>query len=489
MTNLPDWGVWLDVPFARDGQPVRHRVLYGGRGGAKSWTIAQKLVERAIGRPERILCAREYQNSIRDSSKRLLENTINAMGFGPRGNGFFSFTENEIRGRNGSLFTFVGLNGREASIKSFEDYTIAWVEEAATISQASIDALIPTIRQEGSEIWWSYNPRYATDPVDLMFRGPGGPPPGSIVLKVHGRDNPWFPDVLRRDMEYDLRRDPDKYAHVWGGDYVQRSESKVFSNWAVIPFNTPDDAVLRLGADWGYSQDPTVLIRCFLGRWAGAPGASEVIADPSGGCLFIDYEAYEVGCEVDGTPALFAGSDTRSPPRWSNPHARRGIPGANKWEITADSSRPETISHMKARGFRIVPAVKGKDSVEEGISFLKSYDIYVHPRCRHAIAELTHYSWKVDRISGAILPKLADDNNHVIDALRYALEGVRRARSGGMKWGSAGRRVSLGGTGAPDDQVMPGLEQYVSPSRGWGSAPGVISQSPRGWLLPGGRRP
>jgi len=483
MTDLPHWSQWLDVPFAPDGQRVRHRVLYGGRGGAKSWTNAQKLVERAIRSAERILCAREFQNSIRDSSKKLIEDSINRMGFGPSGNGFFTFSENEIRGRNGSLFAFVGLNGRESSIKSFEGFTLAWIEEAATVSQSSIDGLIPTIRCDGSEIWWSYNPRLPTDPVDLMFRDPGGPPPGSIVLEVQWRDNPWFPDVLRRDMDYDLSRDPDKHAHVWEGAYVQRSEAKVFSNWAVTPFETPDDAVVRFGADWGYSRDPTVLIRCFIGRWAGVAGASEVIPDPAGRCLFIDHEAYSVGCEVDDTPALFAGPDLRKPPRWANVNAHPGIPGADRWQITADSSRPETISHMKLHGFYIVPATKGKDSVEDGISFLKSYDIFVHPRCPHTIAELTHYSWKVDKQTGAILPQLADSDNHVIDALRYALEGVRRAGSGRTDFRSAGRRTSLGGPSAYDDGILPGLEGHIEGGQGWGSARGTILRSLSGWSL------
>lgn len=481
MTDLPDWALWLDVPLARDGQPVRHRVLHGGRGGAKSWTIAEKLVERAIRRPERILCAREYQNSIRDSSKKLLEDIIERMGFGPSGNRFFTFTEDQVRGRNSSIFTFMGLNGREASIKSFEGYTLAWVEEAATISQASVDALIPTIRQEGSEIWWSYNPRFASDPVDVMFRGPAGPPPRSIIVEVHWRDNPWFPDVLRRDMEYDLARDADKHAHVWQGAYVQRSEAKVFSNWSAMPFESPQNAVVRFGADWGYSQDPTVLVRCFIGRWADKPGGSEVIADPSGRTLFIDFEAHMIGCGIDETPALFAGSDGRKPPRWNNLHARPGIPGAARYQITADSSRPETIDYMRRHGFNMAAALKGKNSVEEGISFLRSFEICVHPRCRHTIEELTHYSWKVDRLTGAILPELADTNNHVIDALRYALEGVRRAGTGRMEFRSAGPRVSLSAPGTGEGEIITGLEPDVRRSSGWGSVPGVMSGLRRGW--------
>lgn len=438
--DIPEWARWLDVPRNMEREAVRHRVLHGGRGGAKSWTIAYKIVERARQYPLRILCTREFQNSIRDSSKKLIEDCISRMGFGPGGDRFFSITEREIRGRNGSVITFLGLNGRDAAIKSLEGYDLAWVEEAATLSQSSVDALVPTIRKEGSEIWWSYNPRFATDPVDKMFRGQN-PPPGSIVLEVHHRDNPWFPSVLARDMEYDRNRDPEKHAHVWLGGYVMRSEAQVFRNWAMLPFDTPNDAPMRFGADWGFSRDPTVLVRCFIGRWAGMPGSSEVIADPKGNCLFVDQEAYAIGCPIDATPALFAGTDTRRPARWDNKFGYRGLDGASNSKITADSARPETIDYMAARGFSIVPAVKGPGSVEDGVNFLKSYDIVVHPRCRHLVDELIHYCWAVDRQTGEILSKLADTHNHVIDALRYALEGARKARSGKFEFASAGRRV------------------------------------------------
>lgn len=145
--KLPHWAEWLDALVNDKGEPVRHRVLHGGRGAAKSWTITHKLVELARRFGLRILCAREFQNSIRDSSKKLIEDSIDRMGFGPNGDQFFKITDREIRGRNGSLFTFIGLNGRDQAIKSLESYDIAWVEEAATVSQSSIDALIPTIRR------------------------------------------------------------------------------------------------------------------------------------------------------------------------------------------------------------------------------------------------------------------------------------------------------------------------------------------------------
>lgn len=442
---LPEWSVWLDVPVNQQKEKVRHRVLYGGRGGAKSWTIAHKLVERARRKPLRILCTREFQNSIRDSSKKLIEDSIERMGFGAAGDGFFRVTEKEIRGRNGSVFTFLGLNGREAALKSLEGYDLAWVEEAATLSQASLEALIPTIRRAGSEIWWSYNPRFASDPVDMLFRG-GEPPPGTVLVEVHFRDNPWFPEVLRRDMDYDRRRDPERHAHVWLGHYVLRSEAQVFRNWQSLSFEAPDDAVFRFGADWGFSTDPTVLVRCFIGRWEGEPGQSPCLSDPDGRCLFIDHEAYAIGCPIDATPALFAGTDKRLPARWENKTGHQGIPGASSTRIIADSARPETIDFMAKRGFNIVAATKGPGSVEDGINFLKSYDLVVHPRCTHLVDELVHYSWATDRQTGEILPRLADRDNHVIDALRYALEGARKARSGKFTFASSGPREIIKGT-------------------------------------------
>jgi phage terminase large subunit len=169
----------------------------------------------------------------------------------------------------------------------------------------------------------------------------------------------------------------------------------VFKNWKIDDFEAPPDAIHRLGADWGFSIDPTVLVRCHI----------------IGRTLFIDYEAYMVGCEIINTPELFM-----------------QVPESERWPIVADSARPETISHMKRNGFpKIMTAVKGPKSVEEGIEFLKNYDIVVHPRCIHTIDELSLYSYKSDPLTGRILPVLEDKKNHVIDALRYACEGVRRA--------------------------------------------------------------
>ncbi len=171
----------------------------------------------------------------------------------------------------------------------------------------------------------------------------------------------------------------------------------MFRNWRIEEFDAKVDDTLRFGADWGFASDPTVLIRCFI----------------RGRTLYVDYEAYMVGCEINNIPDLFM-----------------TVPESERYPITADSARPETISYVKKHGFpRIMSAVKGPKSLEDGVEWLKSFDVIVHPRCKHTIDELSLYSYKVDKMTEQVLPVLQDKENHVIDALRYACEGVRRANS------------------------------------------------------------
>lgn len=374
-------------------KPSRYKGAHGGRGSGKSHFFAELMLEEHIRNPDQAsVCVREIQLSLQQSVKRLLDNKISAMNAGY----YFDVQDKIIKSRHGKgLIIFQGMqNHTNDSIKSLEGFDRAWVEEAQSLSQNSLDMLRPTIRKPNSELWFGWNPQNANDPVDLLLRG-DNPPPNSIVVEVNYADNPWFPDVLREEMEYDRRRDPDKYHHIWMGGYLTNSESKVFKNWKIEEFEAPPDAVLRFGADWGFAVDPTVLVRSFI----------------VGRKLYIDYEAYMVNCEIMNTPELFM-----------------TVPEAEKWPITADSARPETISHMKKHGFpRIMAAIKGPKSLEEGVEWLKNYEIIVHPRCQHTIDELAHYSYKVDKLTGQVLPLLEDKRNHVIDALRYAVEGLRRA--------------------------------------------------------------
>lgn len=362
--------------------PSRYKAYHGGRGGGKSHSYAQALILMAAQKPLRILCCRETQKSIRDSVKRLLTDKITAAGL----DGFYDSIETEIRGANGSLFVFAGLRTDPNTIRSLEGIDIAWVEEAHSVSQASLNILIPTIRKDNSEIWFSWNPRDKKDPVDAMFRS-GTPPPNAVVRQVNWDDNPWFPDVLQAELEWDRDRDPDKYAHVWGGGYVVHSESRVFKNWKIGVEDIPDGARPYYGADWGFAKDPAVLIRL----WIIGPRQ-----------LYIDAEAYQVGCEIDKTPDLFDKIDDGD---------------ARRWPIKADSARPETISYMQRHGYpHIVPAIKGPGSVEDGVEFLKSYDITIHPDCKHTIDEFTYYSYKTDKLTDEVLPVLEDKHNHVVDA-------------------------------------------------------------------------
>jgi phage terminase large subunit len=389
LVQIPEAFKFLWQEKADDGLPVRYRAAYGGRGSAKSHSFCEGLVLKAAEKPLRIGCYREIQKSIRDSVKRLLDDKIRDSGL----TDFYESTDSEIRGLNGSLFIFNGLRSNPDAVKSTEGLDIAAVFEANKVSQRSWDLLIPTVRKDGSEIWAEWNPDSPEDPVDAKFRN-GIPPPGSIVRRVNWDQNPFFPEVLRKEMEWDRKRDPDKYAHIWMGEYNLHSESRVFKNWTVEEFERPAGTIYRLGADWGFSIDPSCLVRCSI----------------DGNRLYIDYEAYMIGCEIVNLPTLFD-----------------AVPEARKWFIVADSARPETISHMQKNGYpKIIPAQKGAGSVDEGIQFLQSFDIVVHPRCKHVIDELTLYKYKTDEQTGKILPLFEDKNNHLIDALRYACEGVRQ---------------------------------------------------------------
>ena len=376
-------------------RPARYKGAYGGRGSGKSHFFAEVMIEsHVLDLNRRSVCIREHQKSLAQSVKRLLEIKIEKMELGD----FFEVQQAVIKNKYGSgLIIFQGMQNHTAeSIKSLEGYDCAWVEEAQSLSQRSLDLLRPTIRKARSELWFSWNPRFKTDPIDVFLRE-GRQPPDATVVKSLYDDNPWFPEVLRRELEYDKQRDIDKYKHIWLGEYVSHSSARIFKDWRVEEFDTPGNVNLLLGADWGYASSPTALVRCYI----------------VGRQLFIDYEAYQVGCDIVDTPNLFL-----------------TVPGAEKWPIVADSSRPETIAHMRKHGFpKIFPAVKGKGSIEDGISFLQGYDIVVHPRCKHTIDELSLYSWKIDPKTDEVLPEVEDDHNHIIDALRYACEGARRIQS------------------------------------------------------------
>ena len=386
----------IEIDTPRSFKPLlakaRYKGVHGGRGSGKSHFFAEYIIERCLTEKTNIVCIREVQKSLSQSVKKLLESKIEDLGVQK----FFEVQESQIKCLNSGLIIFQGMQNHTAdSIKSLEGFNIAWVEEAQSLSQRSLDLLRPTIRAPDSELLFSWNPSQPTDPIDLLLRG-DKLPKDAIVVQANYLDNPWLPNVLLDEMNFDRERDHDKYMHVWLGEYNNKSESRVYKNWVVEEFDRPAGTIYRLGADWGFANDPTALIRCSIDE----------------NRLYIDYEAVMVGCEIVNTPDLF-----------------RRIPESDKWFITADSSRPETISHMMNNGFnKINGSVKGAGSVADGVEFLKSFDIVVHPRCHETIRELTTYSYKTDPLTDRILPVLEDKNNHIMDALRYACEGIRNVR-------------------------------------------------------------
>ena len=204
--------------------PKRYKIAYGGRGAAKSWGFARGLLIQGAERPLRILCGRETQKSIKESVHQLLEDQVRELDLG----GHYNVEKAAIYGRNGSSFAFAGLRHNVDNIKSLEGYDIVWVEEAQSVSKDSWDKLIPTIRKDGSEIWVSFNPDLATD--DTYKRFVIRPPRDSVVVRINWRDNPWFPPVLRAEMEELKERDPDSYEHIWEGSCISILEGAIYAH-------------------------------------------------------------------------------------------------------------------------------------------------------------------------------------------------------------------------------------------------------------------
>ncbi len=404
-TSVASFPEWAQVLF----KPQRYKVAYGGRGSSKSWSFARALILQSIRYPLRILCTRELQTSIAESVHRLLSDQIEEMGL----NHLFEIQNNAIYRQpyekelqqgitTGSVFFFYGLKSNVTKVKSTEGINIVWVEEAEKVSENSWEVLIPTIREPGSEIWITFNPDEENDPTFQRFVV--HPPPNCVSIPVNWIDNPWFPEDLRFEKDYLYKVDPEAAHHVWEGQCRKNLSSQIFrGKYSVEAFAPPHphdcDAAHPMwdgpyyGADWGFANDPTVLMKLWI--------------DTKQNNLMIEKEAYKVGLELDDTAAFF----------------KREIPECVDRTIRADSARPETISYLARTGnLRIEAAEKWKGSVEDGIAYLKKFNkIIIHPRCEHQKMEAQHYSYKVDRLTRDVLAEVVDKNNHCWDADRYGL--------------------------------------------------------------------
>lgn len=390
---------------------ARRKVAKGGRGSAKSESFARLAVRRAYTERLRFLCARELQSSIKESVHQTLKDII----FEHQLDKYFRITDTSIKSHTGTEFIFKGLRNNYNEIKSLKGIDVAWIEEGEGISQSSLDVLVPTIRKDDSEIWVSYNPETKDSACDKTFITHAHP--DSIIVDMNWRDNPWFTDVLRHEKDLCQKVDFEKYLWVWEGQYKKYAHDLIFRDKIKVDqdFETPADVKrFYFGLDFGFSDDPLSAHR----MWERHEGDFRD--------LYIDYEVYGRGIELDQI------------------HERlwRGLPGLRNNKIMADSSRPDTINHLRKplqRGGHLWPSIncvgaeKKKGSLEDGIDFLRGYRaIYIHRRCPGAKEDYQNYRWKRDPRTDEILSEPVDKSNHAPDDNRYALESLIKLKVSGF---------------------------------------------------------
>ncbi len=362
----------------------REAAVYGGRYSLKSHTVARILLIRARQKKIRVACFREFQNSIADSSHQLLKDLINEYGLTD-----FQVTQNSIINTiNGSDFIFKGLHNNEQSIKSTEGIDIAWIEEAQTVSNTSLEVLTPTVRKPSSQLIYTYNRLLEDDPVHhrLVLEGR----PNTLIINVNydiALKYKMMPEVIRLEMEDDKERRPALYKHKWLGE-PSSSERKIYNDWAIID-EIPHEARLeRYGIDFGYSNDPTAIVAIY--KYNGG--------------FILDEITYQKGL--------------------SNKQIADILSNIDRALVIADSAEPKSIDEIRSYGINILPCVKGKDSVRQGIQYVQDQRISVTKRSSNLIQEYNRYLWQVDKLDKIInVPEGGFD--HAMDAIRYGLDSYK----------------------------------------------------------------
>lgn len=350
-----------------------------------------------------MLCGREHLNSLDESSMEEVKQAITSI---PWLNSYYEIGEKYIRSRDRRIrYAFTGLRHNIGAVKSKARILRAWVDEAEAVSEAAWRTLIPTVRDQdpggqwASEIWLTWNPELESSSTNQRFKE--SRPTDAKIVELNWRDNPWFPGVLNAERLEDLRLRPDTYDHIWEGAYLVITDAQVFKDHFEMDYfePQPDWNGPYFGLDFGFSLDPTAAVQAYIHNKV----------------LYIRREASKLKLDLDQTVPFLA----------------KHIPQITMHSVRADSARPESISHLRQNGMPgIIGAKKGKGSVEDGIEYIKHFDrVVIHPDCPQTHQEFRLYSYKVDRLSGDILPVLLDANNHHIDALRYALEPMIRTRS------------------------------------------------------------
>lgn len=416
---------------------LRYLASWGGRGSGKTRSFAlmtaiKGYIFAEAGLSGMILGGREFMNTLADSSMEEIKQAIRSV---PFLKDYYDMGENYIRTKNRRVsYGFCGLHHNLDSIKSKARILLCWVDEAETVSEVAWRKLLPTVREENSEVWITWNPERADSATSKRFRHEEmfDELTGELIglgVEMNYTDNPWFPQVLELERRRDqATQDDATYRWIWEGDYLELSEAQIFRERYVV--EAFDDDLwkqadrLFFGADFGFANDPSTLIRSF-------------ILDNT---LYIEYEAFGYHVELDDLWKMYAGkagATEEQLAKWKPEDDVKypGIPGARDWPIKADCSRPETISFLRRQGFNIDGAEKWQGSVEDGITHIKGFEkVVIHPRCKKTKEEFQKYSYKKDRLTDEVLPIIVDKWNHGIDAIRYSLDGYIMARGGTGVW-------------------------------------------------------
>jgi phage terminase large subunit len=412
----------LDVPRALAPllKPARYKGAYGGRGGAKSHFFAEQLILQCYASKKRAVCIREVQNSLKESVRQLLIDKIQKLHLG----NFFEVLESEIRGANGSLIIFKGMQAYNAeNIKSLEDFDIAWVEEAQTFSAKSLRLLRPTIRKEGSELWFSWNPRHDTDPVDQFFRG-GSKLANAIVVCVNWFDNPWVPSVLLDEKDQDYASDPEMAEHVWGGGYEIITEGAYYARQVAAAEkegrvgNFPHIPSLKVYTGWDLGIDDYTAIwfvqivnplkvRIIDYYESSGIGADDILKEALPEYTRDKAEAAAMMIEIG-----------RDEPFDYQRHFLPHDIGQREWGAGA-KTRVQTINEL---GMPLTTIHRGvaqnpTERINATRRLLPICEFHQSKRVMLGLSRLRRYSRKLNQQLGTYLGPLKDGNDHGADAL------------------------------------------------------------------------
>jgi len=382
-------------------QPKRYKVIHGGRGSAKSWSVARALVSIGATKPIRVLCARETQKSIQESVHRLLKDQIESLGLDQ----FYTIQENKILGTNGTEFTFAGIRQQGVfNLKSYEGTDICWVEEAQVVTKKSWDVLIPTIRKPGSEIWVTFNPELDTD--ETFSRFVVRPPEESVIIEMNWQDNPWFPPELDKERRQWLDRDPVGYLTTWEGKCRPAVEGAIYANEIEATQRegriraVPYDPQLKVHTVWDLGWNDSMSIIC-VQRVASEVRVIDYIEDShrTVDSYVMQLQERKWNWGTDYIPHDGAHRDFKS--------------GKSTQELLQTLGRNVQVL---ARG-----------NPEEGIRlarmiFPRTY--FDADRCTELVNHLKRYRRQINQVTQEAGAPLHDEHSHAADAFRYLAQSL-----------------------------------------------------------------